>query len=63
MTSCEDIVKTEEEKIKFQVSHSKVLLELNEDKIQPGQVHENNQTVIDWLNHHRKIIKDNDDKI
>ena len=29
MTSCEDIVKTEEEKIKFQVSHSKVLLELN----------------------------------
>ena len=50
MTSCEDIVKTEEEKIKFQVSHSKVLLELNE----------NNQTVIDWLNHHRKIIKDNE---
>ena len=59
MTSCEDIVKTEEEKIKFQVSHSKVLLKLNENKIQPGQVHENNQTVIDWLNHHRKIIKDN----
>jgi len=27
-------------------------------KIEPGQVHENNQTVIDWINNAKKIIEE-----
>ena len=26
-------------------------------KIEPGQIHENNQTVIDWINNAKKIIE------
>jgi len=27
-------------------------------KIEPGQVHENNQTVIDWVNSAKKLIEE-----
>jgi hypothetical protein len=27
-------------------------------KIEPGNIHENNQTVVDWVNNAKKIIED-----
>lgn len=27
-------------------------------KIKPGQIHENNQTVIDWINNAKKLIEE-----
>lgn len=27
-------------------------------KIEPGQIHENNQTVIDWINNAKKLIEE-----
>jgi hypothetical protein len=30
-------------------------------KIEPGNIHENNQTVVDWVNNAKRIIKEKND--
>jgi len=34
------------------------IVEHHGHKIEPGNIHENNQTVVDWVNNAKKIIKD-----
>ena len=36
---------------------AKAIVGLHEWSIEPGEIHENNQRVIDWINHNKEIIK------
>ena len=46
---------SEEDKVK--VMQDKAIVGLHEWSIEPGEIHENNQRVIDWINHNKEIIK------
>jgi len=46
---------SEEDKVK--VMQAKAIVGLHEWSIEPGEIHENNQRVIDWINHNKKIIE------
>tara|TARA_Y100000389_G_scaffold122369_1_gene119708 strand:- start:13 stop:234 length:222 start_codon:yes stop_codon:yes gene_type:complete len=37
---------------------AKFIVEQHGYKIEPGNIHENNQTVVDWVNNAKKIIED-----
>lgn len=39
---------------------AKAIVALHEWSIEPGEIHENNQTVVDWINKNRKIIADHE---
>ena len=46
---------SEEDKVK--VMQAKAIVALHEWSIEPGEIHENNQRVIDWINHNKEIIE------
>ena len=39
---------------------AKFIVKQHSNKIKPGELHENNQAVIDWINNAKQIVKDND---
>ena len=47
---------------KVAVMQAKAIVELHSWSIEPGQMHENNGTVVDWINKNIKIIEDFDEK-
>ena len=51
---------SEEDKVK--VMQAKAIVELHSWSIEPGEMHENNGTVVDWINKNIKIIEDFDEK-
>ena len=36
---------------------ARAIVELHQWSIEPGEKHENNQTVGDWINHNKQIIE------
>ena len=46
---------SEEDKVK--VMQAKAIVELHAWSIEPGEMHENNGTVVDWINYNKEIIK------
>ena len=46
---------SEEDKVK--VMQAKAIVELHSWSIEPGEMHENNGTVVDWINYNKEIIK------
>ena len=51
---------SEEDKVK--VMQAKAIVELHSWSIEPVEMHENNGTVVDWINKNIKIIEDFDEK-
>ena len=51
---------SEEDKVK--VMQAKAIVELHSWSIEPGEMHENNGAVVDWINKNIKIIEDFDEK-
>ena len=45
------------EEDKSRIMQAKAIVGLHQWSIEPGEVHENNQTVIDWINHNKQIIE------
>tara|TARA_B100000424_G_scaffold224781_1_gene184751 strand:- start:220 stop:369 length:150 start_codon:yes stop_codon:yes gene_type:complete len=41
---------------------AKAIVELHSWSIEPGEMHENNGAVVDWINKNIKIIEDFDEK-
>lgn len=42
---------------KSKIMQARAIVELHQWSIEPGEMHENNQTVVDWINHNKQIIK------
>ena len=42
---------------KSKIMQARAIVELHQWSIEPGEIHENNQTVVDWINHNKQIIK------
>jgi|TARA_B110000444_G_scaffold252921_1_gene282927 hypothetical protein len=42
-----------------ELATAKFIIDQHSDNIKPGKIHENNQTVIDWVNNAKQIVKDN----
>ena len=36
---------------------ARAIVELHQWSIEPGEMHENNQTVVEWINHNKQIIE------
>ena len=45
------------EEDKSRIMQAKAIVGLHQWSIEPGEMHENNQTVIDWINHNKQIIE------
>ena len=58
MTSAEHLNYSKEEIEKFVYDHAKGIVKMHSWKINPGEVHADNGTVIDWINKNIKIIED-----
>jgi hypothetical protein len=62
MTSAEHLNYSKEEIEKFIYEQAKGIVKMHAWKIKPGEIHANNETVIDWINKNIKIIEDFDEK-
>ena len=46
------------EEDKSRIMQAKAIVGLHQWSIEPGEMHENNGTVVDWINKNRKILDD-----